>query len=146
MEAVSREQTQGSLPRYKRFLAEWHPHLPIDNHILWPNGATTSVPQKVFTVRRDAEGNFTDSHNVKTAAIVLPQRGYTYKFIPSEVSFRQQQIVNGLLVHCLEEFEKDHEQPIDFKALTAVLPIEVVDPAARVWLGSSKWEEKSTSY
>ena len=63
---------QGSLPRYRRFLAGWHPHFAADHGKSWPNGAATTAPQKVYTVKRDAEGNFTDSQNLKAAATVSP--------------------------------------------------------------------------
>ena len=133
---------QGSLPRYRKFLSGWHPHFPHDNAHLWPSGAPTSAPLKVYTAKRHVDGSLCSIMHVKTTAMVLPQRGYTYKFVPNTVSFQQQQVINGVLDNCLEEFEKDPEEEIDFKPLLAVLGIKTIDPAARTWLGSPRWEAK----
>ena len=133
---------QGSLPRYRKFLAGWHPHFPHDNAHLWPSGAVTSEPLNVHTAKRHVDGSLCDIKNVKATAMVLPQRGYTYKFSPTVVTFQQQQVINGILDSCLEEFEKDPDETIDFTSLLAIAEIETIDPAVRVWLGSPLWEQK----
>jgi hypothetical protein len=93
---------EGSLPRYRKFLAGFHPHFPSDWAHQWPSGAATAEPQRVHTAKRHVDGSLLKAVNVKAAKMILPQRGYTYVFTPNVVTFQQQQVINGILEGCLE--------------------------------------------
>jgi len=96
----------------------------------------------VHTAKRHVDGSLVKAGNVKAAKMILPQRAYTYVFTPNVVTFQQQQVINGILDGCLEEFESDPEEKTDFSPLLVIAGVETLDPAARTWLGSPQWEAK----